>query len=200
MTYNNSLIKEKEYPMAYTDSPNAKIIILFILSKVSGISSSQLMDCAMESLYMDYFLYSQAKKELLEQRLMTESERKGELRKDASGKPVLSCDITPAGTEILTRLLPTVPAGIRSYLTTASKTWKKDSSEGSSVYADYAANDEGTWVVDLRLIENGATTFQLKWNAPTEDAAKRTCIRWRENTAETYLSIIKLISDKPEQN
>ena len=43
--------------MANTDLPNAKIIILFILSKVSGISSSQLMDCAMESLYMDYFLY-----------------------------------------------------------------------------------------------------------------------------------------------
>jgi len=182
--------------MANTDLPNAKIIILFILSKISGIPSSQLMECAMESLYMDYFLYSQAKKELLEQRLMTEGERKGELRKDASGRTVLSCDITPAGIEILNRLMPSVPAGIRAYLTSASRSWKKDSSEDSSVYADYAPNDEGTWVVDLRLIENHATTFQLKWNAPTEDAAKRTCKRWESATAETYMEILRLLSEE----
>ena len=182
--------------MANTDLPNAKIIILFILPKVSGIPSSQLMDCAMESLYMDYFLFSQAKTELLEKRLMTESERKGELRKDASGKTVLSCDITPSGTEILERLLPSVPAGIRAYLSSASKTWNRESTEDSSVFADYSVNDEGTWDVDLRLLEKGSTTFSLKWTAPTEESAKRTCSRWRENTAETYLSIIKLISEK----
>ena len=180
--------------MANTDLPNAKIIILFILSKVSGLSSSALMDCAMESLYMDYFLFSQAKKELLEKHLMTESERKGEIRKDASGKTVLSCDITPEGAEILQRLLPSVPAGIRAYLTSASRIWNYESSEDNSVFADYTINAEGTWDVDLRLLEKGETTFSLKWTAPTEESAKRTCARWKEQTAETYLSIIKLIS------
>ena len=182
--------------MANTDMPNAKIIILFILSKVSGIPSSQLMDCAVESLYMDYFLFSQAKKELLDQRLMTEGERKGELRKDASGRTVLSCDITPQGTEILQRLLPSVPAGIRAYLNSASKTWRHDSSESGSVSADYYPNDEGAWEVHLRLIENGATTFSLTWHAPSEEAAERTCRRWKEATAETYLDIIRLISEE----
>ena len=187
----NYIFLLRRISMANTDLPNAKIIILFILSKVSGIPSSQLMDCAMESLYMDYFLFSQAKTELLEQRLMTEGERKGELRKDASGKTVLSCDITPSGTEILARLLPSVPVGIRAYLSSASKTWNRESTEDSSVYADYSVNDEGTWDIDLRLMEKGSTTFSLKWTAPTEESARRTCARWRENTAEIYLSIIK---------
>ncbi|MBR5058056.1 MAG: DUF4364 family protein [Clostridiales bacterium] len=182
--------------MANTDMPNAKIIILFILSKVSGIPSSQLMDCAVESLYMDYFLFSQAKKELLDQHLMTEGERKGELRKDASGRTVLSCDITPQGTEILNRLLPSVPAGIRAYLSSASKTWRHDSSESGSVYADYSPNDEGTWEVTLRLLEKGSTTFSLTWQAPSEEAAERTCKRWKEATAETYMDIIRLISEE----
>ena len=173
--------------MANTDLPNAKIIILFILSKVSGISSSQLMDCAMESLYMDYFLY---------QRLMTEGERKGELRKDASGKTVLSCDITPAGSEILTRLLPSVPAGIRAYLTSASRNWQHDTNESQSVYAEYAPNDEGTWYVDLRLIERGSTTFALHMAAPSEEVAERTCKRWESATAETYMEILRLLSEE----
>ena len=178
--------------MANTDLPNAKIIILFILSKVSGIPSSQLMDCAMESLYMDYFLFSQAKTELLEQRLMTEGERKGELRKDASGKTVLSCDITPSGTEILERLLPSVPAGIRAYLTSASRNWLHDTNESQSVYAEYAPDDEGTWYVDLRLIERGSTTFALRMAAPSEEVAERTCKRWESATAETYMQILRL--------
>lgn len=182
--------------MANTDLPNAKIIILYILSKVDSIPSSQLMDCAMESLYMDYFLFSQAKQELLDQHLMTESVRKDELRKDASGYPVHSCDLTPEGTEILSRLLPSVPAGIRAYLTSASKSWRRDQASSDSVYADYAPTDEGTWEVDLRLIENRATTFSIKWHAPTEEAAIRTCERWREHTEETYLSIIKTLSEK----
>ena len=41
--------------MANTDLPNAKIIILFILSKVDSIPSAKLTDCALESLYVDYF-------------------------------------------------------------------------------------------------------------------------------------------------
>lgn len=182
--------------MANTDMPNAKIIILFILSKVNGIPTSQLMDCAVESLYMDYFLFTQAKQELLDQGLMTEGERKSELRKDASGRTLLSCDITPAGTEILQRLLPSVPAGIRAYLSSASKSWRHESSESESVFADYYPNDEGTWEVKLCLIERGATTFSLVWHAPSEEVAERTCRRWREDTAETYVQLIRLISEK----
>ncbi|MBO4687886.1 MAG: DUF4364 family protein [Clostridiales bacterium] len=181
--------------MANTDLPNAKIIILYILSKVEGISSSQLMECAMESLYMDYFLYSQAKKELLEKRLMTEGERKGELRKDASGKALLSCDITPQGIEILNRLLPSVPAGVRAYLTSSSKTWRRESEEEGSIAADYRPNADGAWEVTLRLVENGETTFSLMWIAPSEEVAERTCKRWRNATAETYVDIIRLISE-----
>ena len=181
--------------MANTDLPNAKIIILYILSKVNSIPSSQLMDCAVESLYMDYFLFSQAKKELLKKHLMTEAERKGELRKDASGKTVLSCDITPEGREILTRLLPSVPAGIRAYLSSASRSWRHESSESETVYADYLPNDEGTWEVTLKLIEKGATTFSLVWQAPSEEVAERTCKRWKSATAETYIEIVRLISE-----
>lgn len=182
--------------MANTDLPNAKIIILFILSKVDSIPSAKLTDCALESLYVDYFSFSQAKKELLDAHLMTESVRKDESRKDASGKPILSCDITPEGEVILSRLLPSLPAGIRSYLSSASKSWRHEASEEKSVQADYAPNGEGTWDVDLRLIENGAATFSLHWVAPTETAAERTCKRWKSATAETYLEIVRLISEE----
>ncbi|MBR2751126.1 MAG: DUF4364 family protein [Clostridiales bacterium] len=182
--------------MANTDLPNAKIIILFILSKVDSIPSAKLTDCALESLYVDYFLFSQAKKELLDARLMTESVRKNESRKDASGRPILSCDITPEGKAILNRLLPSVPTGIRAYLSSASKSWRHEASEEKSVQAEYAPNGEGTWDVDLRLVENDATTFSLHWNAPSEAAAERTCKRWKSEPAEMYLEIIRLISEE----
>jgi hypothetical protein len=182
--------------MEKTDSTNSKIIILYILSKVDDISSSQLMDCALESLYMDFFSYSQAKSELLSKKLMTEMVRKGELRKDAAGKPVLSCYLTPAGKEILDRLLPSVPPAIRAYLTSASRNWQHDTNESQSVYAEYAPNDEGTWYVDLRLIERGSTTFALRMAAPSEEVAERTCKRWEEATAETYMEILRLLSEE----
>ncbi|MBR3058130.1 MAG: DUF4364 family protein [Clostridiales bacterium] len=182
--------------MANTNLPNAKIIILFILSKVDSIPSEKLMDCAIESLYMDYFLYSQAKTELLAKHLMTESVRKDEIRKDASGKPILSCDITPEGTVILNQLLPSVPAGIRAYLSDASRAWRQESKADESVFADYAPNGEGTWDVDLRLIERGVTTFSLHWAAPTRESAERTCKRWKADPAAMYNEIVRLIAEK----
>ena len=47
--------------MSNSQLPNAKLIILYILQKIPGISATDLMKQSIDSLYMDYFMFSQAK-------------------------------------------------------------------------------------------------------------------------------------------
>ena len=92
------------------DLPNGKLILLYMLHQVSSVPSAELMDWAVESLYLDYFSFVQAREELKRDRLIVEATRKGETRVDAAGRPIELCDITPEGELVLGQLLPSLPA------------------------------------------------------------------------------------------
>lgn len=184
--------------MPNTDLPNAKLILLYILSKVPGIPSSELMSLAIQSLYMDYFLYMQAKEELKRDHLMLEAVRKGETRLDAESRPIELCDISPEGTTVLTRLLPTMSSGILSYLTDATSDKLRDTRRESSVLAGYSPDANGAYLVRLVLSDGARTTADLKLYAPDEKTAENMCRRWKVSTADVYTSLIKDLSSESE--
>lgn len=186
--------------MPNTELTTAKLIILYILRKVPGISPNELMSQSIDSLYMDYFLYTQAKNELIDSHLMTQSVRKGQRVTTASGKPEESCDITPEGQVVLTRLLPSIPSGALAYLTAeAEKKTKKDSIK-NAISADYAPDADGAYEVRLSLTEGSKKIIDIRLHAPNQSTAKKMCRQWKDSTADIYSQIILQLSSSDNQD
>src|ERR1035437_7933879 len=120
-------------------------MLLYMLHQVNSIPSSDLMDWAVESLFLDYFQFVQAKEDLKRDRFIIEATRKGEKRIDAKGNPLEICDITPEGEIVLNQLLPTLPAHIRAYLMSSAQKWKQAAHEDLSVLANYLPDANGAY-------------------------------------------------------
>ncbi|NLT11837.1 MAG: DUF4364 family protein [Clostridiaceae bacterium] len=181
--------------MSNSQLPNAKLIILYILQKIPGISATDLMKQSIDSLYMDYFMFSQAKDELLRDHLMIESVRKGETRKTASGHPLALCDITPEGQSVLTRLLPTLPTAALSYLTAEASKSIVQIKKSTEVRAYYEPDADGHYNVHLILKEGERYIINITLNAPNEKVAEHMIRRWKENTSTIYATLINQLSD-----
>jgi len=181
-----------------TDSETtyAKLIILYILKECPGIPSQELMDHAIASLYMDYFTYVQALEELRRDRLLQQAVRKDEALLDAGRRPIERCDITPEGEVVLSFLLPKMPVGIRSYLTTETENRRSDNRKRTSVMADYSVDANGAYRVHLILSDGVRKTADIALIAPNEKTAREMCRRWKESTADIYTQLLRSLSSE----
>ncbi len=183
--------------MSETDLPSGKLILLYMLSQVRSIPSSDLLDWAVESLYLDYFSFAQVKEELKNSRLMIEAQRKDENLLDAKGKRIDRCDITPEGELVLHQLLPTLPTHIRAYLSQSARKWQKQVHHHSSIVASYLPDANGAFQVRLSLFDGSRLTADLTLFAPDENTANKMCRHWKNSTADIYsVLLLKLTSDE----
>lgn len=176
--------------MAENDLPNGKLIILYMLNQVRSVPAADLMDWAVESLYLDYFSFVQAKEELKRDRLIVEAARKGETRKDTSGRPLELCDITPEGELVLQQLMPTLPVNVRAYLSKAAPKWKQEAHQDASIIASYLPDANGAYQVRLTLSDGAYTAADITISAPNEEIAQTMCRRWKESTGDIYRTIL----------
>ena len=185
--------------MSDIDLPTGKLMLLYMLHQVNSVPSSDLMDWAVESLFLDYFQFIQAKEALKRDRFIIEATRKGEKRTDSKGNLLEICDITPEGEIVLNQLLPTLPVHIRSYLTNSAKKQKQAAHESSSILANYLPDANGAYQVRLTLSDGARITAELLLFAPNEETAQKMCRRWKESTADIYMTILNsLQSDTKE--
>ncbi len=185
--------------MTAQDLPGGKLILLYMLSKVSGIPASDLQAWAVESLYLDYFSFAQAKEELKRDHLLAEAVRKGETRKDASGHLIELCDITPEGDAVLTRLLSTIPMTAQAYLTQSAVRWGQNVRAQANVKATYDPDANGAYVVRLALYDGANRNCEIILSAPEEETAQKMCRRWKESTAGIYKNLLlSLCEDEHE--
>jgi len=184
--------------MPETDLPNGKLIILYMLHQVSSIPSADLMNWAIESLYLDYFSFVHAKEALVKDRFIIEAARKGETRLDAAGRPMELCDITPEGEIILQQLLPTLPTHVRAYFTKTAAQWRQLVHEAASVLASYLPDANGAFQVRLSLTDGARTTADLMLAAPNEETAQKMCRRWKSSTADIYTSLLSALDTESD--
>lgn len=176
--------------MLGTDIKSGKLILLYMLNQVRSIPSSDLQAWAIESLFLDYFLFMQAKEELKRDHLMFEAIRKGETRRDASGRPIELCDITPEGELVLYPLIASIPMHIQAYFSQTAQKWTQKAKQERSVLASYDPDANGAFRVRLSLLDGSNTTFDLTLSAPDEATAQKICRRWKESTADIYRSLL----------
>lgn len=181
--------------MQETDTQRNKLILLFMLRQVPGISSDAWMNWAIDSLYLDYFSFAQTREALQKNHLVTESVRKDEKRLDASGFPIRRCDLTPEGEAIIEQLFTTLPSQIREYLHEEGRKRKHRESEKNSVFAAYETDANGKYQVTLSLSEFGQNLLHIQLQAPNKRLAKEICQNWKGSTADIYSHILALLEN-----
>lgn len=171
-----------------------KIIILYIVSRIPGITIGELTAMALDTCYMNYFTFATAFDDLCKTSFVSKSVRKGEELKDAEGNPVIRCDITVTGLEILNRLQHTIPEHIHSFLNSASKSWEKSSRKNVEVKSTFDPDFFGGYDVKLSLSDGIKDLIVLRLSIPTKEMAVKICSKWKENTQELYLEILSFLA------
>ncbi len=180
--------------MDKNDDVRNKIVILYILSRIPGITAGELTAMALDTCCMNYFAYASAFESLAAGNLITRMVRKGESEKDSDGKPVMRCDTTAAGLETLGRLSHLIPAQIRSFLDNAFLDWEKSIRKKADVRATSEPDAFGGYAVSLLLSDGTRSLIDLKISVPSKELAVSMCARWKEDTQAQYLAILSLLS------
>lgn len=171
-----------------------KIIILYILSRIPGITVGELTAMALDTCYMNYFAFATAFDDLLASSFITRMVRKGEKEKDSDGKPVLRCDMTGIGLETLNRLQHLIPEHIHTFLNKAFLDWEKSLKKNAEVKSTYEPDFFGGYNVNLILSDGTRNLIDLKISVPSKEIAVSICSNWKANTQSQYLSILSLLS------
>ncbi len=182
--------------MEKSDSVRNKIIILFIINKLPGITTGELTAMSMDTCYMNYFSFAAAFNDLTAGRLLNVSERKGESKLDSEGRPVSRCDITSSGLETLNRLSHLIPAHIHNFLNKAFIDWEKDIKRNAEVRASYDPDLFGGYTVDLMLSDGNRELTHMKISVPSKEIAVEICSNWNSNTESVYLAMLSILSGK----
>jgi hypothetical protein len=176
------------------ESVRNKIIILYILSRIPGITVGELTAIALDTCYMNYFAFAAAYDELYSSHFLTRALRKGERSLDSDGNPVLRCDITGIGIETLNRLVHLIPENVHTFLNKVFADWEKSIKKNAEVRAFHEPDPYGGFLVVLLLSDGTRDLIHLKLSVPSKEIAIATCKHWKENTQSHYLAILSLLS------
>lgn len=158
-----------------------KIIILYLLDRAEiPLSSSQVMRFLLDREYTTFVTFQDALSQLTEQGLV-----KGE--QDTHRTFLL---LTPEGRESLTffldRLNPEIREQADAYLIQNRMKLRAE----AAVRTDYTRRADGSYLAEMKILENGRQTFGLLMEVQTEADAIALCDRFRERNGEIYPYLI----------
>lgn len=177
----------------------SKLIILTIVKQIPSITSNQLTNLALETLYMDYFTYIQAYQELVRDHMLISGIRKEENDVDASGKPIERCDITSHGLTVLNTLDGQIPLHVKTYLLQATGSRKRDIKRDHEVRAAYEPDANGHYNVELSQHDGVHDLINIKLSVPDKQLARRICTQWKKQPGLTYVSLLALLTGESEK-
>lgn len=182
--------------MEKSEKVRSKIIILFILENMPGLTLSELTSIALDTCYMNYFSFAAAMDYLSSNGFIIKSGRKNEDMKDSMENPVQRFDITPKGEKILQKLEHMIPVHIFSYLSDIVKRRKSEIKRENEVFSSFDPDLYGGYTVKLKLTENAKEIISVRLSVPEKELAKTICEEWKNNYQQKYTGILDLMSSR----
>ncbi len=175
--------------MQSKDQSQAGLILLAIIDQLPNSTREMILDCSVNSLYLDYFSAAENLETLIQQHLVHDSQNKKEVELTASGKPVSRLNITADGESVLDALRHTLPKQMADYLLTLSQTKAKE----KQLIAHYQMTSEENFIVKLSQTHKAITVISIELNVPTEAIARTICQGWLNNAEVKYKDIFSVL-------
>lgn len=170
----------------------AKIQILYLVSEAPGVSYHMLMEHCLNSLYSDFFTFSQAYNELVAGNLMDVVGERG-LESEALGGTE-KIYITDGGRAVLNDLKPSLNVPLITHLDTASKELKSEVEEKKRANALVSVGEGGKYTVTL-YYENNGKPFNAVITCEDEAQAKRISRAWADAKDTAVDSLLKALGE-----
>lgn len=164
-----------------------KLIILLALSCLDmPITGLYINDLLLEPGYMNYFNIQIALGELLENRLI-------EKTPDSDGIPMYT--ITEKGESVYREFKHLLPEGLAAkyekHILENKDTVKKLLEVNASVFT----TEKDSYFVRCFVRDKGTYVIDLKIPAANKQDAMEICRKWKENTAQIYMEILKILHE-----
>ena len=183
------------------DKVNQKVILLYICERVDSISYQDLMQIALESMYMDYFQFTFVLDELLEEKLLAATLRKDE-SEDFNAQARYS--LTSTGKLVLDTLKSNIPLAVAQHINDLIEETSAQIDKERSIDIDKSLLPDGSFRVDLDLKQNDISYFSLGLKVPNKDMADKLITKLKNNVTSLYPQILKLIyssdTDSSQEN
>ena len=169
------------------DSTVNKLILLFVFDKMEvPLSENTILDMCCSS--NDWIAYMDCKpllSQLIEASFIYEI--------NTNGKVLYT--ITPEGRVCLAHFFVKIPTSTRESISQFVKNNRNKYRRKQECASDYYMNKDGTYTVNLKIIEPAQPILELKFVVPDRQTAKSIYKKWEEKAANVYATLYDLLVD-----
>lgn len=170
-----------------TPSQNATIqlTLLSIAEHRPGLFWDELMEVAQSTFFYDYFQVADNISHLVNRKLITLSQDKGEVLVDAHGVPRRRAYLTPTGHSVLEQLSGQLPLPVQNQIAHLSQAKAIEQQRQSSWRPDGRS-----FQVTLSVQDSTNLLLEIKLQVPSEEKARRYCKAWKDQADALYQDLI----------
>lgn len=161
-----------------------KLLLLYIIKESTyNFTKNQLTEFILEKNYLNFFSVQQYLSELVDSDFIELVEEENQQKYNLLDK----------GTVALEYFMGKIPERIKKDLEVEFHSQKIQQKKETQVISEHYQRDDGQYVVNLKLVENGDTLFSLYLNVATEQQAELISQSWKDRTDSIYSETIKLL-------
>lgn len=155
-----------------------KLILLYVFEAMDvPITSNIIIEmCTSRNTWLSYMDCTITISQLLESGFIFRSSRE----KDSY------YSITADGRQCLSLFYMRIPASLRAEITDYVRENRMSLRRKQEYYRDYSKNDDGTYTVQLKIVDPVQTTLEIRLNVATRNTAKAVHDRWENKAAQIY--------------
>lgn len=95
-------------------------------------------------------------------------------------------NITADGRQCLSLFYTRIPSSLRAEITEYIKENRMSIRRKQEYYHNYYKNNDGTYTVQLKIVDPVQTTLEIKLNVANRNTAKAVCSKWEAKAAQIY--------------
>lgn len=191
MTQDNSNVQSTH------DKVTQKVIILYICENLDSLNRQELMQIALESMYMDYFQFTALLDELVEEKLISATLRKDDAN-TSTPRNSERYSLTSTGLSVLNTLRSNIPTAVSKTIHTLLRKNQQQISQSKNIAATYELLADGNYKLTLTLKENTVNPyFKLTLLVPNQSIAEQLKQNWLQNAPDIYPQILSYLNYSP---
>jgi len=174
--------------MENTPLAEAKIHILYLVSEAPGVSYQMLMNRCLDSLYVDYFAFTQAVNELISGNLMDKSTEDTGTGEAVGGSETLK--LTAGGIAVLNDLKGTLNNNLEAHLISQANKLKEEVTKINKSTAVVKPASDGSYIITLK---DTGSSFNPVINLTVSSSEEADTIskKWRKESEEITKTLLK---------
>lgn len=165
-----------------------KVLILYLLNNISrDVTESDLFKLISPINNINYFYFKQILSDLVDSKLI------GTYTKDEENNSSVY-EITSDGKHSLELTVDVLPGLIKLKADTILKNKFNDIANESSIITEYIPENEHSYTVKCKIVENNKTIFEVRTCAGSNENAKSISDNWKQNAYTLYPQILDLLN------